>query len=156
MKIRCGCSLMVILFILNVSPNDIVYIRCGTKSWSLTQYNYYISLQLGDGYFLQMGYFWLPLAIIFFGNRGDPFYLWKRVWLFFVWTSCKERLRTLDLFQKRGTVLPNMWSLCLQDAESINHLFIHCPFSREIWVEVIHKVGISWIFPNHLRDLVQG
>lgn len=82
-------------------------------------------------------------------SSQNPFKL-----LFFVWTACSERLPTLAYLQKRGTTLPNMCSLCLQDGKSINH-FIHCLFSREVWEDVMNGFGVAWVFPIYLHELFQ-
>lgn len=65
--------------------------------------------------------------------------LWKEVWnhglppkvQFFMWTTVLEKISTMDALWRKGFSLPSICLLCYHDAESITHLFIHCPFSWE-------------------------
>lgn len=38
----------------------------------------------------------------------------------------------------------------MHDVESINHIFIHCPFATEIWERLLNEVGLSWVMPNRM------
>lgn len=75
-----------------------------------------------------------------FGHVGPPSQVWKKIWglkipskiSFFVWTTCKEKLPTIDFLQKRDMILTNVCCLCLQEAKSVNHIFISCPFAKEV------------------------
>lgn len=67
-----------------------------------------------------------------------------------------EKLPTIDFLQRRGIILTNMCSLCLQEAESVNHIFIHCPFAKEVWDAILGEVGMAWVFPNNIGNLFQG
>lgn len=72
------------------------------------------------------------------GEGEVPSFFWYSVWgiksfskvLFFLWAACKGKILTIDNLQKFGFVLPNAFPLCLQDRESIDHIFIHCEFAR--------------------------
>ena len=37
---------------------------------------------------------------------------------------------------------------CAQLPETIDHLLTNCPFSREVWFKVLHKVGWERVMPN--------
>lgn len=50
----------------------------------------------------------------------------------FLWLALSNWILTWDNFVKRGGIGPGMCLLCRSDTESIAHLFISCPFSREI------------------------
>lgn len=87
--------------------------------------------------------------------------MWKVIWklkipskvVFFVWTACRERLPTLDFLQNRGMCIPNMCPMCLQDGESLNHLFIYCPFTREVWEDMLREVGAARVFLGDITNL---
>lgn len=66
----------------------------------------------------------------------------------------KGRLPTINLLQRRGMIFPNACPLCLHDAKSINHIFIHCPFASEIWEMFLKEIGLSWVFPNRVISLI--
>lgn len=84
-------------------------------------------------------------------DEAPPNRLWTDIWklhlpskiVFFLWILLKRRLPTIDLFRKRGLIVPNICSLCMGDAESIEHLFIHCPYGLEIWERLLNEVGVS-------------
>lgn len=117
----------------------------------------------GDGHYRSMEPLLCDPISIFLRCRAAS-QLRKIVWRlkipskmqFFVWTCRKEKLPTIDLLQRRGMILPNMCSLCLQDEELVNHVIIHCPFVCEVWEITMREVGIAWIFPNRLGDLFHG
>lgn len=52
---------------------------------------------------------------------------------FFIWAACRERLLTLDFLQP----------MCLQDGESLNHLFFHCPFTQDVGEGMLREVGVN-------------
>ena len=52
---------------------------------------------------------------------------------FFAWESTWGKVLTLDQVQKRGWALTNRCYLCQAHEESIDHLFLHCEKTREVW-----------------------
>lgn len=50
----------------------------------------------------------------------------------FLWAACGDRLPTIDNLQKRGMYIPNVYSLCYKNAESVHHIFIHCEYASEV------------------------
>lgn len=51
----------------------------------------------------------------------------------------------MDLLWKKGFYLPSICLICYQDAETVSHLLIHCPFSWEIWCGVSRDFGLTFI-----------
>lgn len=75
---------------------------------------------------------------------------------FFMWTIAKSHFPTIDFLQCRGMVIPNVCFLCLQEAESIDHMFIHCPFASEIQV-FLKTIGLPchpWVLQNRMDMLI--
>lgn len=68
--------------------------------------------------------------------------------------ACKGKILTIDNLQKRGSVLPNCCPFCMHDEESIDNIFIHCDFAREVWSRALVEVGMSWAFSEKLNQLV--
>lgn len=68
-----------------------------------------------------------------FGSVSMPF-PFKRIWnprilskvSFFVWNAYLYKILTLNHLQSKGWNLANRCVLCMKDAESVNHLFVHC------------------------------
>ncbi|WMV46873.1 hypothetical protein MTR67_040258 [Solanum verrucosum] len=58
---------------------------------------------------------------------------------------------TLDNVQKRGIILCNKCSLCEEEAEDVNHLFLHCCFTRQTWHFLLIILGIHWCMPKIQR-----
>eukprot|EP00253_Pinus_taeda_P018226 PITA_18226 len=53
----------------------------------------------------------------------------------FFWCILKKKVPTLDTLQARFMAGPGRCPLCKLTEETINHLFISCPFTKKIWVE---------------------
>ena len=50
---------------------------------------------------------------------------------------------TRDNFQKRGGIGPNICILCFLVVESMDHLFVNCPFTMWIWNEVAFTLNVT-------------
>ena len=61
---------------------------------------------------------------------------------FFAWEASWQRVLTLDRLQKRGWALANRRFLCQTCEESINHLFLHCEKTREMWMLLLFFFGV--------------
>jgi hypothetical protein len=46
--------------------------------------------------------------------------------------------------------------MCKVDDESVDHLFIHCWAAWMLWSLVFRSVGIDWVLPNRVLDLLFG
>ncbi|KAL8539047.1 hypothetical protein ACS0TY_000877 [Phlomoides rotata] len=45
--------------------------------------------------------------------------------------------------------------MCRCHSEDSNHLFIHCPFSHQLWCRVIGELGCYWVSPVEASNLLQ-
>ncbi|CAN1807678.1 hypothetical protein LINPERHAP1_LOCUS25125 [Linum perenne] len=66
------------------------------------------------------------------------------------------RVLTLDNLQARGFQLPNRCVLCLSQEESVNHLFICCPFASHILGLISSKLSIPGPLPGEVQPLIEG
>lgn len=82
---------------------------------------------------------------------GDPEWWSKHLWklkcptkarLFF-WCLLKRKIPTWDILQSRYMYGRGRCPVCKSDAESINHLFIHCNETKKIWGEVEKLLNIQ-------------
>uniref|UniRef100_A0A2N9G2I3 Reverse transcriptase zinc-binding domain-containing protein n=1 Tax=Fagus sylvatica TaxID=28930 RepID=A0A2N9G2I3_FAGSY len=39
------------------------------------------------------------------------------------------------------------------DGESVDHLFLHCPYAKELWDMILALFGIHWVMPKRVLDL---
>lgn len=53
--------------------------------------------------------------------------------LCFMWLILMNKVLTMDNYMRRGGMGPNVCLLCLQSAETIEHLFVHCPTTLQLW-----------------------
>ncbi|KAL4271501.1 hypothetical protein GQ457_13G006210 [Hibiscus cannabinus] len=60
-----------------------------------------------------------------------------------LWMSILNRLPTFDRLQGMGMILENHCILCEAGAESRNHLFADCLFSRHIWNSILGMCGLT-------------
>eukprot|EP00253_Pinus_taeda_P010381 PITA_10381 len=69
----------------------------------------------------------------------------KKARLFF-WCALKEKAPTWDVLQARFMSGPSRCPLCKNETESIHHLFIHCPFTKRVWIEtlVLIRTNCNW------------
>lgn len=66
---------------------------------------------------------------------------WKSIWVsgapskvvFFLWIVALGRNLTIDNLVRRGHVSVNRCCMCCADAESVNHLFLHCSVTSRLW-----------------------
>ena len=78
---------------------------------------------------------------------------WECIWWakvpkrvsFFLWTSARGGILTIDILVKRGQSLVNRCCLCCCDEESVDHLLLHCKFSHTLWSAVFEVFGIQWV-----------
>jgi hypothetical protein len=43
--------------------------------------------------------------------------------------------------------------MCKADGESVDHLFLHCPYAKELWDMILALFGIYWVMPKRVLDL---
>ena len=73
---------------------------------------------------------------------------------FFAWEASWGKVLTLDQLKKRGRPLANRCYLCEEEEETLNHLLVHCPKARMLWDLILAIVGIGWVFPFSVRQVL--
>ena len=71
---------------------------------------------------------------------------------FFILLVLHEHCWTAARRKKHGLQDDDTCVLCNQSSETIDHLLIACPFSREIWFNVLRKVGWESVTPSLHMD----
>ncbi|KAM1375219.1 hypothetical protein ACFX2I_025682 [Malus domestica] len=49
---------------------------------------------------------------------------------------------------------PQWCALCKSGEESVNHVFLHCPYSIQIWWNLLKEAGASWVTPKGCFELL--
>lgn len=71
----------------------------------------------------------------------NPTWPWKHIWKCkipykvscFIWLLAKEAALTQDNVMKRGITLCSRCFLCGETSETVNHLFLHCKYTQQLW-----------------------
>ena len=100
------------------------------------------------GYFPKVGYLWLNTIHL----DRERHWWWKCLWRYnclaksklLGWTILEGKTRTWDVLQKHLYQRPGWCVLCCECVETINHLFVHCPFTNKIWMETLNFMGLRW------------
>ena len=60
----------------------------------------------------------------------------------------ENKILTWDNFLKIGGTSPNICILCHMDIEIVDHVMVHFPFTKTVWLEVKNELNISqsWNF----------
>ena len=66
----------------------------------------------------------------------------------FAWEAAWGKVLTLDQLKRRGMTFANRCFMCEEEEETIDHLLIHCKFTKMLWDLILSIVGISWVFPQ--------
>ena len=86
---------------------------------------------------------------------------WKLIWKVkippkvscFTWLLAKQAVLTQENLMKRGIQLSPRCFLCGEEAETVNHLFLHCRITNILWSIFIKSKDPLWVMP---RDIVQA
>ena len=64
---------------------------------------------------------------------------------FFVWTATLRKCLTIDNLRKRKVWILDWCYMYKRNVESVDHLFLHCPFALDLWSMVLALLGVSWV-----------
>ena len=87
---------------------------------------------------------------------------WRSIWRskaprrvqFFVWTAAWNKVLTCDNLIKRGFIITSWCCMCKGSGETVDHLLIHCQVARSLWCWILRVFGLSWVFPETVKDLL--
>ena len=106
--------------------------------------------------FLVSDYYKILSGSAFFG------FPWKSIWkqkipsrvAFLVWTAALGKCLTIDNLCKRKVWILDWCYMCKRNGESVDHLFLHCPFASDLWSMVLGLIGVSWVMPHTILGLL--
>lgn len=64
---------------------------------------------------------------------------------FLLWELWWDRVLTVDNLIRRGMIIPNRCCMCMADAKSFGHLFIHCAWVRPLWGYYLSHFDVNWV-----------
>ena len=87
---------------------------------------------------------------------------WQSIWCvkvpkrvsFFLWTTARGGILTIDNLVKKNLPLVNWCCLCRCDEETVDHLLIHCRFASALWSEVLIMFGVQWVLLETIVSLL--
>ncbi|XP_041027656.1 uncharacterized protein LOC121267709 [Juglans microcarpa x Juglans regia] len=94
--------------------------------------------------------------------QDRPFFPWKNIWrskappkaAFFVWTAALRKILTMDNLRRRGLIITDWCCMCRNSGETIDHLLLHCDFARDIWTYLFSNLGVTWVMPGTVVELL--
>ncbi|KAI8528750.1 hypothetical protein RHMOL_Rhmol12G0171400 [Rhododendron molle] len=54
----------------------------------------------------------------------------------------------------RKRIIVNWCSMCKKDAETVDHLLIHCPVVWKLWTLVLSWFGLKWAISRNVMELL--
>ncbi|XP_071689022.1 uncharacterized protein [Rutidosis leptorrhynchoides] len=83
-------------------------------------------------------------------------FLPKKVGLF-VWRAKQNRIPVRVELDKRGIDLDSVrCPVCDNDLETVEHIFIHCQFAKDLWLRVFRWWNLSRLPYENMGELFQG
>ena len=68
---------------------------------------------------------------------------------FFVLTAAKDKILTTILnLRKEGIIIADWCCMPWACSESVDHMFLHFEFARELWCSVLSFLGVIWVMPR--------
>ena len=87
---------------------------------------------------------------------------WKALWKFssipkvdiFIWTLLQNNILTGENLKRKGWEGPSRCPLCNRAKETVEHLFISCDFTKEVWRIILGSILVR--LPNSVTELISS
>ena len=87
---------------------------------------------------------------------------WKSIWQpnvplrvsFFVWVATLGNILMAENLRKRHIILVSWCCLCKVDGKTVDHLLLHCHFSREVWDIIFALFSVQWVMSGTIIELL--
>lgn len=126
------------------SHDEFVWAHCKAGKFTVKSLSYELDKELGQNSQIMSAKVWRGLV--------PP-----RIEIF-VWLACHGKLNTKAKLAKLQ-IIPadqDLCPLCGGNSESVDHLFIHCPFSWKIWSWWLNIWHVAWVTPSSIKDLLSS
>jgi mannosylglycoprotein endo-beta-mannosidase len=95
-------------------------------------------------------------------SRSRANFPWKGIWKtkcplkvsFFVWEATHGKILTSDNLRRKDIYIADWCYLCRDNGESVDHVLLHCPFSRGIWNHVLGITNFQWVMPEKVSGVL--
>ena len=85
---------------------------------------------------------------------------WKGLWNYqsipkidiFIWTVLHNGILTTDNLRRKGWALPSRCPLCCCAEENVEHLFLCCDFTKEVWKAILWPNAVN--LPDSTMELI--
>ncbi|WMV34938.1 hypothetical protein MTR67_028323 [Solanum verrucosum] len=123
--------------------------------WTLQGWNFNFRRHLND---------WEVQRVADFLNTVEPFnglqtgndVLWWTGNNGGVYKLANEAALTQDNVMKRGITLCSRCLLCGETLENVNHLFLRCKYTQQLWRIFLSHKGISWTMPGKVSEALKS
>lgn len=108
--------------------------------------------------------FFVKLAYRSLAEEFAEEFNWKEIWIkgltpkinYFCWATTHGRILTIDSLNKRGFSFVNRCVLCYHDMESIDHIFLHNNYAKDIWDAILRDFIKLWPLSPHCHHVVKN
>ena len=95
-------------------------------------------------------------------NDRKELWPWQMIWKpkipykvnHFTWLLAKEVVLTQKNIKKRKFLLCSRCYLCEEHAETVDHLFLHCKWTDQLWRIFSSLRKITWVKPRNIVQLL--
>ena len=63
----------------------------------------------------------------------------------FFWILLQNKILTLDNLNKMKFLIVNRCALCENDEESMDHIMLHCPYTKLVWDKIWSLMNVDWV-----------
>ena len=87
--------------------------------------------------------------------------MWIKIWScdgfpkvnVFYWILSHRKTLTTENLRKRGIPGPHRGILCKEAEVNLEHVFIECKFTQEVWSNVLRDLNMNITMPTNWNDL---
>jgi hypothetical protein len=70
------------------------------------------------------------------------------------WTIGLEKILTIDNLWKTHVIVIDWCYMCKCGGKTVNHLLLHWPIARELWILIFGLFGVQWVMLKSVMDML--
>ena len=71
-----------------------------------------------------------------------------------MWEASHGKVLTIDNLRKRDICVLDWCYLCRCDAESVDHILLHCLVAKGLWSHMFSMLNLPWIMPSRVAEVL--